>query len=203
MGKDKQILELEKDKQILELEKDKEILKLKLYIKTLEIKLEIKEETEYESDEESEKDEESEEETEETELEEEKFIYGTKKCVQCNKNKPKTSEYFNKHARGFRKICIICEGKKNEKKSRATKECPTNNCNNMIYPRSKMCNSCRCISNRIVERPNREILINQLNSIQVMTKIAKKYNVSDNTIRKWNKYYKITWIQKKKKRFYK
>lgn len=51
--------------------------------------------------------------------------------------------------------------------------------------------NCSQLSQRKVkERPSKEVLLNLLNDIS-MIKIGKIYGVSDNTIRKWRKYYNI------------
>lgn len=54
--------------------------------------------------------------------------------------------------------------------------------------KSKECKSCRNISSRKYKRPTYEILLKDI-EILGYTGSGKKYNVSDNTIRKWKKYY--------------
>ena len=53
-----------------------------------------------------------------------------------------------------------------------------------------MCRECSYIHSRIVERPNREEL-KTLIRITPFTKIAEKFNVTDNTIRKWCDKYNL------------
>jgi hypothetical protein len=69
------------------------------------------------------------------------------------------------------------------------KEC--NWCGCKIYSRSKTgkCQSCSIIHRRKVERPSLEQLEKDIKEMP-MTKVGKKYGVSDNCIRKWLKYYK-------------
>ena len=61
-------------------------------------------------------------------------------------------------------------------------------CKKEILKSSKRCIECEHIKQRKYERPNYEILIGEVKSMGY-TKTGKKYNVSDNTIRKWLKYY--------------
>jgi hypothetical protein len=63
-------------------------------------------------------------------------------------------------------------------------------CGNIIKTKkSKICNICRSINNRIVkERPNYDVLIKEINELGY-TGTGRKYGVSDNSIRKWIKKY--------------
>jgi len=56
---------------------------------------------------------------------------------------------------------------------------------NYGYNRCKKCNS---ISQRKVVRPDYELLLKEINETNYVS-VGKKYGVSDNTIRKWVKYY--------------
>jgi len=58
------------------------------------------------------------------------------------------------------------------------------------YTKNKLCSNCYHISQRKVERPTKEQLINDIKEMS-MVKVGKKYNVSDNAIRKWCKWYNI------------
>lgn len=70
-------------------------------------------------------------------------------------------------------------------KKKQKKECPI--CKkNFINLESQMCCECYSFQQRKAERPSREEL-KQLIRNEAFTKIAKKYNVSDNAIRKWCK----------------
>lgn len=57
---------------------------------------------------------------------------------------------------------------------------------------SNMCKKCLYVSFRVVERPNRDEL---KKSIRIFTfvELGIKYTVSDNTIRKWCKYYNLPY----------
>jgi hypothetical protein len=57
-------------------------------------------------------------------------------------------------------------------------------------------NVCAKIGQRKVKRPNKSTLINEIN-IMSWKAIGRKYGVSDNTIRKWAKYYEIPIIKKR------
>ena len=54
---------------------------------------------------------------------------------------------------------------------------------------SKKCNSCEKITRRKIQRPEYEILLKEVNEFGFCA-IGRKYNVSDNTIRKWLNTYK-------------
>lgn len=64
-------------------------------------------------------------------------------------------------------------------------------CGNVkLEKRSKCCRSCFYLMRRKTTRPNKEHLINLLQTLPLI-KIGKQFNVSDNAVRKWCKYYKI------------
>lgn len=63
-------------------------------------------------------------------------------------------------------------------------------CGKEIYKGSKLCIDCANLSRRIVERPSREKLKEMIRNLP-FTQIGKKYNVSDNTIRKWCDSYNL------------
>lgn len=58
-------------------------------------------------------------------------------------------------------------------------------CGKKIY-NSGLCLECSNLNKRISERPNREVLKNEIRKIPFLT-LGKKYNVSDSAIRKWCK----------------
>lgn len=60
---------------------------------------------------------------------------------------------------------------------------------------AKYCNKCNYIHQRKQERPNREILKTLIRN-QSFVDIGKQYNVTDNTIRKWCKYYNLPYRKK-------
>lgn len=62
-----------------------------------------------------------------------------------------------------------------------------------LYPNQKYCSQkCSHINQQRVERPNREIFKSEIRSIPFL-QIGKKYGVSDNTIRKWCKFYGLPY----------
>lgn len=66
-----------------------------------------------------------------------------------------------------------------------TKKC---SCGELIVNKSKNCLKCYDIKQRIVKRPTYEILKLEIKKYGFV-KTGKKYSVSDNSIRKWIKYY--------------
>ena len=66
------------------------------------------------------------------------------------------------------------------------------NCGAVIYRGSTYCIKCSQTIRRVCERPNREEL-KQLIRATSFTTIASKYNVTDNTIRKWCKSYNLPY----------
>ncbi len=79
------------------------------------------------------------------------------------------------------------------KKPKEDKKCL--DCNIKISKKAVRCNDCnnkKKFTEAFKNIPSYEQLQEDLNKIKVLTKIGKKYNVSDNTIRKWlNKYKKL------------
>lgn len=66
-------------------------------------------------------------------------------------------------------------------------------CGKKINQKSTYCIECSHIIERKVERPSREILKNEIRCYSFLV-ISKKYGVSDNTVRKWCKYYKLPYL---------
>ena len=73
-----------------------------------------------------------------------------------------------------------------------TKKCL--DCDNLISNKSTRCNIC-VYKNRLINsiektnRPNYNQLINDIKELKSLIKVGEKYNVSDNTIRKWIRKY--------------
>jgi hypothetical protein len=61
-------------------------------------------------------------------------------------------------------------------------------CGNSTFGKNETCVKCSQIKQRKVERPDYFQLIDEINSLGYRG-CGKKYGVSDNTIRKWKKYY--------------
>jgi 5-methylcytosine-specific restriction endonuclease McrA len=59
-------------------------------------------------------------------------------------------------------------------------------CGNQINKKSKTCKICYRLNSRKVERPEKDILLKEVND-SGYSKVGRKYGVSDNTIRKWLK----------------
>ncbi len=105
----------------------------------------------------------------------------------------KDFDYFN-YVPKKEVIKIKMEKNKNPSKksykraSRKIVKCP--NCENLKHQHAKLCESCYRMEQRKVTWPTKEELEDILTKLP-MTKIGAKYNVSDNSIRKWCKYYGI------------
>lgn len=85
------------------------------------------------------------------------------------------------------------EGKKVDRVIISTEEKSEKRCSNCGLPISKkaiLCEKCSHISSRKVERPSREELKDLIYTTSFV-KIGEKFHVSDNTIRKWCKYYNL------------
>lgn len=65
-------------------------------------------------------------------------------------------------------------------------------CGAIISNGATYCKKCYDLLQRKVERPNREVLKNLIR-IKPFTHIAQDFNVTDNTIRKWCKYYQLPY----------
>lgn len=59
-----------------------------------------------------------------------------------------------------------------------------------IHSKSGLCSKCKSFQNRLVERPQREELKYLIRNLS-FSEIGRKYNVSDNSIRKWCKAEKL------------
>lgn len=79
--------------------------------------------------------------------------------------------------------------------------CP--DCGKEILKTSTYCSNCAKIHNRKVERPSAAILLADFKEFRAFTKIGEKYNVTDNTVRKWFKYYNLPSTAKELKEYIK
>ena len=77
------------------------------------------------------------------------------------------------------------------KKDKLDKEVYYCSCGNKVSQKGSICQECIKKSQRVVERPSKEELIKLLKENN-FTKAGKIFGVSDNTIRKWCKYYGIS-----------
>lgn len=92
----------------------------------------------------------------------------------------------------LRIVCPNCNaslpthgGKNVKHKDKEISKCE---CGNPTFGKNDTCVKCSQIKQRKVERPNYFQLIDEINSLGYRG-CGKKYGVSDNTIRKWKKYY--------------
>lgn len=88
-------------------------------------------------------------------------------CPNCNASLP---THGGKNVKHIDKVINKCE------------------CGNPTFEKNKNCVKCSQIKQRKVERPNYFQLIDEINSLGYRG-CGKKYDVSDNTIRKWKKHY--------------
>ena len=84
-------------------------------------------------------------------------------------------------------------------KIHANNICP--NCGGHKYCHAKLCIKCSHIKRRKVDRPCKEELIRLIKN-NTFIKIGKMYGVSDNTIRKWCKFYDLPYKQEDIKKYY-
>ena len=78
-------------------------------------------------------------------------------------------------------------------KEKKVKRCK--DCGKIIALSSIRCNDCASKAQRIVERPNRDILKEEVYDTP-FTQLGNKYHVSDKTIQKWCQYYKLPFRRK-------
>lgn len=95
---------------------------------------------------------------------------------------------FHNNGEDNNRICFDQEGVAHYKKD--INICT--NCGKVIGSKAKMCISCTYISRRVVERPSKNTL-KELIKIESFSSIGKRYNVTDNTIRKWCKSYGLPY----------
>lgn len=77
-----------------------------------------------------------------------------------------------------------CRGHKRIKNGQIKEKTYCENCGKEISKDSKFCTNCYGLQRRKVERPSREELKEMIRNSSFL-QIGKKYNVSDNAIRKW------------------
>ena len=75
-------------------------------------------------------------------------------------------------------------------------------CGKEILKESTYCPMCSFKHKRKVKRPTKEQLILDFKELKSIKKIGIKYNVSDNAIRRWLKYYNLPFKTKELKNTY-
>lgn len=103
-------------------------------------------------------------------------------CSNCHReihsnliNKPLSSSFIEERAKEIdNKIDLLKHGQ-----TYYCKECGA-----IISTKSEFCPQCAAIKRRVVERPDRETLKNDIRNLP-MVQVGYKYRVSDNAIRKW------------------
>ena len=108
----------------------------------------------------------------------------------------KDGNHYNNELNNLQILCPNCHsltpnhsGKKYKsiKKIKIKTENKCLQCDVLINKKSKICKNCHWNNLRKVDRPDVTILINDVNNLGYV-QTGKKYNVSDNTIRKWIKF---------------
>ncbi len=96
----------------------------------------------------------------------------------------------------LRFLCVLCHSltstyRTKNKTYKEKEEIRCIDCNKIIYKDSLRCIDCEHIKQRkVVNRPSLEQINNDLQELKTMVAVGKKYDVSDNTIRKWIRHYK-------------
>lgn len=127
------------------------------------------------------------------------------KCFKCNISNwnntnltlevhHKDNNWQNNEKSNLEFLCPNCHSQTdNFYKKKTQRFC---NCGNPVYRFQKHCDKCRPIEvskkHSKVKKPSKEELIKDFKELKYFTKVAQKYNITDNAIRKWCKSYKIT-----------
>ena len=104
-------------------------------------------------------------------------------CPNCDRQLPTYGSRNRKNRdKGLEKIFL--DNKQDGKKDK----CPI--CGAEKWKRSKLCLECSYKEKQKLEKPIRDVLKEDIRNFSFM-ELSRKYNVSDNTIRKWCKYYNL------------
>lgn len=99
------------------------------------------------------------------------------KCVDCNTNISKNATR-----------CKECSDNKRRNSEKISKyKCI--DCGNPIYIYSTRCGYCEMINKRKIERPDYNMLINEINELGGYEAVGRKYDVTGASIKKWIKFY--------------
>lgn len=114
-------------------------------------------------------------------------------CPNCDRQLPTFCGRNKKRVYNRERKCVSVV-KDNSSSSKAKvvykKKCPE--CGALIWHTSDLCEACSRLKSRKVERPDRDVLKEDIREIPFIT-LAKKYGVSDNAIRKWCKAYNLPY----------
>ncbi len=104
----------------------------------------------------------------------------------------------NNDIKNLRFLCILChsltstyrtKNKTYEEKDKEEIKCI--DCDKNVGNNALRCIECaHLLQRKVVDRPSLEQINNDLEELKTMIAVGKKYNVSDNTIRKWIRAYK-------------
>ena len=107
-------------------------------------------------------------------------------CPNCDRQSP---TYCGKNKNNTYKRERITMTIKNKNNNMVYKNfCPI--CGELKTLSADLCEKCSRIQSRKVERPDRDTLKNEIKTMSFLS-IGKKYNVSDNAVRKWCKIYNL------------
>eukprot|EP00960_Hanusia_phi_P022447 664227-Hanusia_phi.AAC.1 len=109
-------------------------------------------------------------------------------CKSCEKNPEEVKALMNQ-IRTI-KLEMRSEERNEEKEKRGNYRCIDCNC---VVNRNyiKRCSDCYHKSRRRQVRPSYEEILEDFKSLKAYTKVAEKYGVTDNTIRRWIKDYEL------------
>lgn len=121
--------------------------------------------------------------------------------------------HYNNNLNNLKILCPNCHAltdnysgkgtKKHEEKQKNIKENRDNycvDCGKIIRRDSIRCKACSQKAQRKYIRPNRDELKNKIRKYSILS-VGNMYGVSDNTIRKWCKYYNLPYKSKDIKRY--
>jgi hypothetical protein len=116
-------------------------------------------------------------------------------CPNCHQQ---TETWGNKNGSVVKLVSTERLGRSAEMHESSSLSTPTNNCidcSGNCSKRSKRCKSCEAIrkNGTTRKRVSKEQLIEDLDTIKTYVGIGKKYGVSDVSIKKWCKFYELTY----------
>ena len=112
----------------------------------------------------------------------------------------------NNNLNNLQLLCPNCHsqtenycGNSNKNKNTTHNKCKL--CGKNISKKAVYCSVCAAQLRRKVKRPNYKDLLNDYICLKTFVAIGNKYNVSDNTIKKWFKYYNLPTKLKELKQY--
>lgn len=103
-------------------------------------------------------------------------------CANCHREVHSNLEDFDLESSYDDKKAQEITNRITQLRQHQVKYCP--NCGKIITSKATYCQDCAMIQKRVAERPDRDTLKNLIRTTSFL-QIGKKYNVSDNAVRKW------------------